>query len=487
MDNLETLRAGLGLKSPDQASEPRGGLGLWDTISIIVGIVIGASIFRVPELIFRSASDPWSALLVWAVGGVLALIGALCYAELATTYPRSGGDYAYLTSAFGPWAGFLFGWSLLVVVFTANIGAMAVVFGEFATDIKSLNGLIEVNLSSELIYAAGAVVVLSLLNIIGVVLGKLAQNILTLAKVIGLLAIIVAGFGWAHANPVEWRAEPPGKFGWGALAMILVLFAYGGWNDSAYVAAEVRERKRNIPRALVLGVGFITLVYLLVNAAYMVGLGFEQAQKANHLPALLLAGPFGERAGTIMSVLVMVSALGAVNGLIFTGARVYATLGNDYPLFGWLGHWRPGRGAPILALLVQALITVAMLLALGTKQGHDFINQLLDKVGLESAGTWSAANAFQTLVDHTAPVFWFFFLMTGLSLFILREKNPTLPRPFSVPFYPILPIIFCNTCVYMLYQSVKYVGWRALFAVCLVLVGLPLYWLSRRVGYRGEG
>ncbi len=338
-----------------EATEPRGGLGLWDTISIIVGIVIGTTIFKIPGLIFSNASDPWSAFLVWAVGGLLALIGALCYAELATTYPRSGGDYVYLTRSFGPWAGFLFGWAQLVVVLTASIGAMAVVFGEFATGIKDLKGLLPVNLSSELMYAVAAVVVLSLLNIIGVVLGKVAQNILTLAKVIGLVAILVAGFGWPQSNPTEWRAMESPAFGWGALAMILVLYAYGGWNDAAFVAAEVRQRERNIPRALVLGVGLITVIYLLVNAAYMTGLGFEQARHADKLPALLLSQPFGEHAGMAMSVLVMVSALGAANGLIFTGSRVYATLGNDYSLFGWLGHWRPGRGAPILALLVQRL------------------------------------------------------------------------------------------------------------------------------------
>jgi basic amino acid/polyamine antiporter, APA family len=479
-----------------EPTEQRGGLGLWDTISIIVGIVIGTTIFKIPENIFQSASDPWSALLVWAVGGVLALIGAMCYAELGTTYPRSGGDYAYLTRAFGPWAGFVFGWAQLVVVFTASIGMMAIVFGEFATGIKDLSGLVQVDLSSELLYAMAAVLALSLLNILGVVFGKFAQNLLTLAKVIGILAILVAGFGWAQSNPIDWRAEKISEFGWSAFAIIMVLYAYGGWNDAAFVTAEVRDRERNVPRALILGVGIITAIYLLVNMAYLTGLGLDQAKSSNRLPALLLAKPFGEHGAIAMSALVMVSALGAANGLILTGARVYATLGNDYPLFGWLGHWRPRRGAPILALLVQALITVGMLFALGTRQGHEYVNELLvyaSRVGeflgfdaIELERSWTAGKAFDTLFSHTAPVFWFFFLMTGLSLFILREKNPNLPRPFSVPFYPVLPIIFCNTCVYMLYKSVAYVGGHALFAIALVLVGLPLYWLSRRVGYRGE-
>jgi len=466
---------------------PEGGLGLWDAISIMVGIVIGTTIFKIPWLIFSNASDPWMGLLVWLVGGLLALVGAFCYAELATTYPRSGGDYNYLTNAFGPWAGFLFGWAQLIVVLTASIGAMAYVFGDFATGIRDLKQDFDIGVSSEFMYAFLAVVVLSLLNIVGVTLGKIAQNLLTFAKIIGLIAILVAGFGWPQSNPTEWSlAQPIGNAGWGGLAMILVLYAYGGWNDAAFVAAEVRDRKRNIPRALILGVGLISVIYLLVNAAYLTGLGFDKARQMGRLPALLLENVFGEKGGLAMSILVMISALGAVNGLIFTGSRVYATLGNDYPLFGWLGHWRPGHGAPILALFAQALITVGMLFALGTERGHNFINDLLGYIHIEPEGAWNAGSAFETLVSHTAPVFWFFFLMTGLSLFLLREKNPSLPRPFSVPLYPILPIVFCNMCVYMLYQSIIYVGWRALFAIGLVLLGLPLYWLSRMVGYRGE-
>jgi basic amino acid/polyamine antiporter, APA family len=456
-----------------------GGLGLWDAISIIVGIVIGTTIFKIPWLIFANASDPLMGLLVWVAGGALALVGALCYAELATTYPRSGGDYAYLTQAFGRWTGFLFGWAQLVVILTASIGTMAYVFGDFATSLKNLREEVDIGVSSELMYAFLAVIVLSLLNIVGVTLGKYAQNLLTLAKIIGLMAILVAGFGWPESNPIDWRFEERAPLGWGTLAMILVLYAYGGWNDAAFVAAEVRDQKRNIPRALIFGVGLITVIYLLVNMAYITGLGFETARQFGRLPEMLLKKPFGDFGGKAMSILVMISALGAVNGLIFTGSRVYATMGNDHWLFGWLGHWKPGRGAPILALLAQALITLGMLFTFGTKEGHDAIDQILGHIGLQPEGQWNPDSAFETLVSHTAPVFWIFFLMTGLSLFILREKNPTLPRPFSVPFYPVLPIIFCNMCVYMLYQSTIYVGWRALIAVGLILLGLPLYWLSR--------
>jgi APA family basic amino acid/polyamine antiporter len=461
-------------------SEPQAGkgqLGLWDAISIIVGIVIGTSIYQVPGLIFSNVSDPWTGLLVWAVGGLLALVGALCYAELATTYPRSGGDYVYLTRAFGRGAGFLFGWAQLVVVMPASIGAMAYVFAEFAVRLLDLSNQTAFDLPLEFVFATGAVMLLSLLNILGVVFGKTTQNVLSLAKVIGLAVIVVAGVMAAQTDALGPLPQAR-DIGWGALAMILVLYAYGGWNDTAFVAAEVRNQRRNIPLALILGVSGIVMIYLLVNAAYLLGLGFEGVRSARQVPAELVQRAFGQGGSTVMSLLVLVSALGAVNGLIFTGARVYATLGADYGLFAFLGRrWQPGKRAPVGALVAQLVITVGILVALGTAIGHQAINDLLVSLGVGGATAWEPGQAFQTLVNHTAPVFWLFFLLTGLSLFVLRDKNPAIPRPFSVPLYPVLPIIFCNTCAYMLYSSATYVGWRASFALALVALGVPLYLL----------
>jgi basic amino acid/polyamine antiporter, APA family len=485
----------------------QGSLGLWSVISIIVGIVVGVSIFKVPGTIFAFSSDPWTGLLVWAFGGLLALTGAFCYAELATTYPRSGGDYVYLTRAFGPWCGFLFGWAQLSVILPASIGLMAIVFADAATPIYEIPDFMGLGLSSEFTYAVAAVLVLSVLNIVGVTFGKVAQNVLTVVKVVGLLAIIVAGFGWAESSPLDWRLGEPGTFvgggaagqiGWGSLATILVLYAYGGWNDAAFVAAEVRHPRRNIPLALLLGVGLITLLYMCINLAYLTGLGFDGV-KAGDVPARLLQKAFGDQGATAMRVVVMISALGAANALIFAGARVYATLGNDYSLFGWLGFWRPGHGAPILALIAQSLITVFMILAVATSRGQNLINEAIaglnqgltavglnDQLAVQTNANWNADGAFNALVTYTAPVFWAFFLATGFSLFALRSKEAERERPFPVPLYPILPFVFCNMCVYMLYQSIKYIEYQALFAGVLVLFGLPLYFLSRAVGYRGD-
>ncbi len=483
------------MSSSESEPQEQPPLGLWSAVSIIVSIVIGTTIFKIPWLIFANTSDPGTALLVWLFGGFLALVGGFCYAELATTYPRDGGDYVYLTQAFRPWVGFLFGWAQLAVVLTASIGAMAVVFGENATSLLDLKAQFgDFGVSSEFLYAVGAVAVVTLLNVLGVKLGAIALNIITVLKLIGLLAIIVAGFWLGQSNPVEWERPTLAGSHFGALAMILILYAYGGWNDAAFVAAEVRDPKRNIPRALILGIGAITAVYLLVNAAYLVGLGFDEAKQFGQLPQKLVDGlvnrfmPQAEDAeplaygGKAMTILIMVSALGAVNGLIFAGARVYSTMGRDHALFGFVGQARPGRGSPVLALLIQALFTVAMIASFATPQGHALVNQALGLIGVVPEGDWQPGNAFDTLVSHTSPVFWVFFLLTGFSLFLLREKNPLLERPYSVPLYPLVPMIFCAMCVFMLYQSVLFVGYRCLFGFVLVLLGLPLYALSALFG-----
>ncbi|MCI0640526.1 MAG: amino acid permease [Gemmataceae bacterium] len=479
-----------------------GQLGLWDTVSIIVGIVVGTTIFYSPWLIFGAVPNPWMAMAVWLFGGFLAFIGGLCYAELATTYPRSGGDYAYLSQAFGPGTGFLFGWAQMFVIMPASIGAMAFVFASMAHSLMPLNQFIDFGLTSEFMYAILAVGVLTLVNIVGVTVGKVTQNILSVAKVVGLVAICVAGFVWGGGQPTDWTfPETSADWGWGSLAIILVLYAFGGWNDAAFVAAEVRDRRRNIPLALLLGIGAITVIYMLVNLAYIHALGFEKVQRPPHpdsLPGLVVTQAFQNVGGTLITVIIMASALGAMNGLIFTGSRIYASLGQDHKLFGFLGHWQPGS-SPIVALLLQGLVTVGWIYLIGTEKGYDIIRQSISTVqelvngvlhkfwddyslNLQMVTDWTPGDAFGALVSHSAPAFWLFFLLAGFSLFRLRDKYPGKERPFSVPLYPLVPIIFCCMCAYMLYRSTIYIEERVIFVIVLLLLGLPFYGLSRLIG-----
>jgi amino acid transporter len=462
------------MESPAKATQPIAPqLGLWDAISIIIGIVIGTGIYKTPSIVFANVSGPWMGLGIWVLGGLLSLAGALCYAELASTYRYSGGDYVYLTRAFGPWMGFLFGWAQLVVVRGGNIGMMAYVFGDYAV------GLFGLEPAATVIIAMLAVVGLTALNMLGVVFGKGTQNILTTAKVIGLGAIAVAGLSQGHVAPLNTPSKEVGLGPFG-LALLLVLFTYGGWNDAALVASEQRNPRRNIPLALILGTSAITLIYLLVNGAYLLLLGFEGAQKSNTIAADALEVAWQETGKNGISVLVMVSALAAMNGMIFTGSRVYSSMGADYSLFAWLGRWNPRCGSPIWSLLVQMLLTLGLIALVGTEAGLAAIKQLLVWLRLQPLDWQVGQQGFERLVAVTSPAFWLFFLMTGISLFVLRQKDPYIERPFTVPFYPFLPLIFCDTCAYMLYRATVWVEEMALLSLAVVHVGLLFYWLSRK-------
>jgi amino acid transporter len=451
--------------------DPQAHLGLWDAVSIIVGIVVGTAIFKTPQLVFGNVPNAGVGMACWLLGGILALIGSLCYAELATTYPRMGGDYVYLSRAFGRWVGFLFGWAQLAVILTGSIGAMAYAFADYAIPFWELNP----DWAAWL--AAAAVIVLTILNLLGVVFGKTVQNLLTLVKVVGLLGIVLAGFVWGKELSFE-STQPMSVSGLG-LAMVFVLYAYGGWNDAAFVAAEVRDRHRNIPLALILGTAGITIVYLLINFAYLCGLGFEGVRGSSAPASEVAALAFGPNGARAISLLVMISALGAINGLIFTGARIYVSLGKDHRVFAWLGRWNGRHGTPVWSLLAQSTIALLLILIVGTPQGQLWVDFLLKSVGLNPLPWDDYFGGFNTLVAGTAPVFWSFFLLTGFSLFILRGIDPDKPRPFTVPLYPWTPILFCTTCYYMLYSSIDYAGTLSLLGVVPLAIGLPLYLISQ--------
>ena len=468
------MRGAAAVTEPSSSPHPGpDSLRLWDAVSIIIGVVVGASIFRAPSLVFDSVVGPWPALGAWALGGLLSLAGALCYAELACAYPHPGGDYHFLGRAYGPATGFLFGWSLLTVVLPGTIGAMAFVFADYAARLWHLREGQVVG------WAAGAVIGLAAVNALGVTFGKGAQNALTVAKLLGLGGLVVAGIGWGRPGAFA-ESAPAGEGGFG-LAMILVLYAYGGWSHAAYVAAEVRPR-RHIALALLVGTAIITVIYLAVNAAFVMALGFEGACRdgAGAADVLRLAlGDFGERA---MCVLVMVCTLGAINGTLFTGARVYAAVGMDHPRLAWLGRWQTRRGAPLGALVAEALAGLAMIAVVGTARGRAALDGLLQAVGMATLPWKKYEGGFGTLVAGTAPVFWGFFLLSGVSLLVLRRSDPAAERPFRVPLFPVLPLVFVGSCLFMLYASLRYAGGLTLLGIVPLVPGLLFYRRPRRDG-----
>jgi amino acid transporter len=461
------------MTSPHEQHEPgMGHLGLWDAVSIIVGIVVGTAIFKTPQLVFGNVRGPWEGLGCWALGGAVALLGSLVYAELATTYPRMGGDYVYLTRAFGRCVGFLFGWAQLAVILTGSIGAMAYAFGDYAVALWALPP------DATVWFAVGSVVALTALNLLGVVCGRTVQNLLSGVKVLGLAVIVAAGLAWGGRESLT-ATQPMSGPGFG-LAMVFVLYAYGGWNDAAFIAFEVRNRGRNMPLALLLGTGGITLIYLLVNGAYLWGLGFEELRASSAPAADVLRLALGDWGGKGISLLVMLSALGAINGLIFTGSRVYVSLGKDHRVFAWLGRWNIPHGSPVRSLVAQAAMTLLLIVVVGTVAGQKAVDQGLTAIGLAPLPWDKYYGGFNTLVAGSAAVFWGFFLLTGISLFILRVKDRGIQRPFPAPLFPLEPIVFCGMCGYMLYSAVDYARGLSLLGIVPLIIGLPLYLVSQR-------
>ena len=438
---------------------PRRVLSLFDSSCIIVGIIIGSSLYESSPLVASSLGGPWALLGAWALGGLLTLVGAFCYVELATTYPVEGGDYAYLTRAFGRPVGFLFAWALFWVIFPGSVGAMVFVFARYAAELFGPG-------PGQVGYAAAAIVGLTLVNLLGIRTGKWTQNTLTTLKVLGLLAVVAAGLFWSSPSTAKPPAAPSGTFDF-RLAMILILYAYSGWHEMAYVAAEVRDPQKNIWRALILGTLLVTAIYLAATAAFIHALGYDgfcgsQAVAADALRLGL--GPWG---GRLISILICISALGVVNGIIFTGARVTYAMGKDHRLYAWVGQWSERRGVPTRALVLQAAVALGLVFSLGASDG-----------------------GFARLANFTSPVFWSFFFLVGLALFVLRWREPDTVRPYRAPGYPLTPALFCLSSLFMVYASVTWAwdnrSYEGYWAAALLGAGVLLAIYESRRGRLGD-
>ncbi len=440
----------------EKRKAPKRQLSVFDSVCIIVGIIVGAGIYQTPSII-AGCMPCWTSVLgIWLAGGLLALAGALCYAELATAYPGEGGDYIYLSRAYGGWAGYLFSWARLVIIRPASIAALAFIFGKYA---QSLYAPFP---NSQLAYAVAIVAVLTAINVLGVNEGKWTQNLLTVIKIAGFLGILVVAL--AAPDP-QFGSSQGGTFSMGGLnlALILVLWTFGGWNEMAYVAAEIKRPDRNIVRALVIGTVAVTGLYVLINGAFLYVLGRESMASSQAVAVDTVKTVLPGMASRAIAALVCLSVLGAANGLIFTGARISYALGAEHSAFRGLGRWHGRFGTPVWALLVQGGLTSVIVLFAGS---------------------------FKDTILHTAPVFWLFFLATGVSLFVLRRRRPELARPYKVSWYPVTPILFCGSCAFMIYSSVSYAlatePMSLILSSGVLLTGVIAYWLTdiRGLGQR---
>ena len=432
-------------KIQPRTAKPKPTLGSADVVALIVGVVIGAGIFRTPSLVASTVDSGSMMLVAWLLGGIVSLIGALCYAELTTTFPNTGGDYHFLMRAYGRKVAFLFAWARMSVVQTGSVALLAFIFGDYVSQIFSLGE------HSSVIYAAFLVIMLTGINVLGVNMGAAAQKILTTVEVLGLILVVVVGIFFIPPTTEFESSLSIGSEGGNSLglAMVFVLLTFGGWNEAAYLSTELRSGRKHMVNVLIISIIIITAIYLLVNLAYLRGLGINGMAQSDAVAGDLMGNAFGERGMLLMAFLVAISAMTSANATLFTGARSNYALGRDFPVFAMLGKWDPKTAGPVNSFIVQGLISLALV-----------------SLGLLSR------NGFETMIEFTSPVFWFFFLLVGISLFILRYKEPDVVRPYRVPLYPLIPLIFCITSGYLLYSSIAYTGWGSLVGIGVLLSGV---------------
>jgi amino acid transporter len=440
------------------ADAPHQTLSLGDAITMIVGLIVGAGIFGTPAIVAGAVQSEAMLVAVWIAGGLFSIIGALCYAELATAFPSAGGEYHFIYKAYGRQLAFLYGWARMTVIVAGSIAVFAYLFGDYMSRVLSLGA------HSSALWAAFIVIALTVVNYVGIREGKATQNVFTVLEVGGLVLIVVAGLIFAPAVPAaaEAPAAAAGSGPWymGAgfgTAMLFVLFTYGGWNDAAYISAEVRNPHRNMSRALLLSIALVALLYVLVNLAYVKGLGYDAMARSNAVAADLLKNTWGTGGEKLIAIMIAIAALTSVNGSMIVGARSNYALGRDWPLLGYLGHWHRASGSPRNAMLVQGVIALAL-------------------VGLGAVRN----SGFKGLVEYSLPVFWGFFMLVGISLFVLRHRHAEVRRPFRVPGYPVVPAIFVCVCGYLLYSSLVYHGGHALVGLGVLAVGAVLMLFARR-------
>lgn len=440
---------------------PARRLSSTDVALLIIGIVIGAGIFRVPADVANAVATEWQALGLWLLGGLAALAGALTYAELATRYPSIGGEFHFLRLAWGPRVGALFVWARIAVMQTGAIATVAFVAGDYAAGIWPGG-------PSPALWAALTVLLVTLGNMASLELGRRGQQLFVAVEIMAIAAVLVAalvlGFGSEASAPVSAAAAAPPGTGLG-LALVFIMLAYGGWNEAAYLSAETRGGPHSLVAALLLGLGAVTLLYLAVNAAFLFALGREGLAATPAPATLLLEAAFGPVAAALVGTAIIVASLSTMNATVITGARAMCAAGRQVPALRPLARWDQARSVPRTALLVQGLVALAL-----TAYGA------------------TTRDGFTAMVAFGAPVFWLFLALTAASLFLLRWRHPQ-AQGFRVPLYPLVPLAFLGVCLFMLWSSLDYAHFllgssdagrlAGMLGLVLLALGIPLTWKAR--------
>jgi len=426
-------------------------LTLLDATAIVVGTVIGSGIFLVPSSVAGQLDSLLAVLLVWIVGGALSLFGALSLAEMGAAFPGAGGLYVYLRHAFGRTAGFLYGWALLVMIHSGTIATLAVAFSLYVAR------LVPVGHSEQRLLSIGSILVLTVVNCLGIRAGKLVQNIFATAKLAGLLAmtgLLLARGLQTGTLSQSFLPDGPMQPLWipFGVALVAVLWAYEGWHVVSFTAAEIRQPARDLPRSLLLGTVVVIACYLAANTAYYSVLTRPEIQQSDTVAATAMSKVFGPLAGVFISMLILVSIIGAMNGMVLTGPRVYYAMAEDGLFFRAFARMSARYRTPVLAIVVQG-VWACVLTLFGT---------------------------FQELFTYVIFTAWIFYGLAVAGVLVLRRTQPDLERPFRVPLFPWLPLFFCLAALGITLSTIAANPNHAAIGIGLVLTGIPAYFAFRR-------
>jgi basic amino acid/polyamine antiporter, APA family len=418
-------------------------IGLVQATAMVVGTIVGSSIFVQPSEVSRAVPSFWGMLLVWTVSGALTWFGASICAELASAFPRTGGVYVFLREMFSPAAGFLWGWAMFWSMHSGIIAAIAMVFARYAATIVPMTD------AGIRVAAVGGILALSGINYVGVRPGSAVQTGLTMAKIgaIVLLLALMFGRGTLAAPAAAGAVTATGFF----RGLAAGLFAFGGWHMVTYAAEETRDPERTIPRALMFGTAVVVLVYLMLNAAYLLVLPFDRVLSSTHVAFDATLAAAGPAAASAISVLVIVSSLGAISGIILAGPRVYFAMADDGLLFRWMGAVHPRYRTPYLAIVAQAIWSSVLVLT----------------------GT------YRTIVSRVIYTEWIFFGALALGTLSLRRGQRQRPS-FRAWGFPAAPVCFALICLALVTTQIKSDPQNSLWGLALVAAGLPVYWIWRR-------
>lgn len=441
------------------------GLGLLDATTLVMGSMIGSGIFIVAADIARQVQSPGLLILTWVITAALTMTAALSYGELAAAFPQAGGQYVYLREAFGPLSGFLYGWTLFLVIQTGTIAAVAVAFAKFAGVfvpwISTTNRLLPFVNTQQLV-AIGVLVALTWVNTRGVKTGAAVQNVFTFAKVGALLGLV--GLGLLLGRNHEAIAQNFGGFwdnsdwSWTTIrilgvALVGALFSSDAWNNVTFTAGEIRNPRRNVPLALGIGVGVVSLIYIACNFVYLSVLPLAGIQNAaeDRVATAAASGILGPVGVQVMAAAIMVSTFGCLNGMILAGARVYYAMALDKLFFRQVAELHPTRRTPVASLGLQCVWACALTLS----------------------GTYS------DLLDYVIFAVLLFYIMTIAGIFVLRRKRPDLERPYRAAGYPVLPALYIVAAGIIEVLLLLYKPFYTWPGLILVLLGVPVYYIWR--------